>query len=74
MTRIFYLNLQEIKKIAMTLYSWLNDFKLIGDTWIDVRELKPGMKLEKSIYEAICLRQYHRLQSYQFPLHLMYVD
>jgi hypothetical protein len=58
----------------MTLYSWLNDFKLIEDTWIDVRELKPGMKLEKSIYAAICLRQYHRLQSYQFPLHLMYVD
>ena len=53
MTRIFLSHSSKDKKIAMRLYTWLNDFKLIENTWVDIRELKPGMKLENSIFDAI---------------------
>ena len=53
MTHIFLSHSSKDKKIAMRLYTWLNDFKLIENTWIDIKELKPGMQLEKSIFDAI---------------------
>jgi hypothetical protein len=36
----------------MKLYSWLQDFQFIENIWIDIRELKPGMKLE-SFFDGI---------------------
>lgn len=36
----------------MKLHSWLQDFQFIEKSWIDVKELKPGMKLE-SFFDAI---------------------
>jgi hypothetical protein len=39
--------------MAMRLVSWLKDFQFIGNVWIDIRELRPGMVLTNSILEGI---------------------
>jgi predicted nucleotidyltransferase len=52
MTNIFISHSSKDKEIAMKLYSWLQDFQFIENIWIDVKELKPGMKFE-SFFDAI---------------------
>jgi TIR domain len=39
--------------MAMRLYSWLRDFQFIERVWIDIKELRPGAMLTKSILQGI---------------------
>jgi hypothetical protein len=53
MTNIFISHSSYDNKIAKKLDSWLRDFQLIANVWIDIRELRPGMKLEESNLQGI---------------------
>jgi hypothetical protein len=51
--RVFISHSSHDIKIATRLYHWLENFQLLGKTWIDIRELKPGMELTESIKKGI---------------------